>query len=221
MQICVISCRIFPINYLKLGKTKFVGDYTYYKGEKKSQIDFVFTNAAGAKHMKDFVIPSDDWHLSDHGPLIVELESCQLVNTSLLLKRALDLNYEFDPYLEKPVRHISKYNKLIFESCLKSSIQAIESDVLNELSRKNLNGALVKLDERLSNAYKMSKIMKSAAKSTDSRLMDEANKKFDDLQKCLHDETFGDRNMLLLEYQSSRNKITVILLLTNLLVFVF
>ena len=57
-ELCKVG-KIFPLNHL-VGKKVFPGDFTYYKGGKKSQIDFVYTNSTGLKFIKDFIIPEND-----------------------------------------------------------------------------------------------------------------------------------------------------------------
>ena len=38
------SCSFYPINHLKTYLKTFPGNFTYVKGDKKSQIDYLFTN---------------------------------------------------------------------------------------------------------------------------------------------------------------------------------
>ena len=45
------TADIFPVNHLQYKNQKFPGDFTYHKGDKKSQIDFVFTNLEGLKYI--------------------------------------------------------------------------------------------------------------------------------------------------------------------------
>ena len=94
----------------------FPGDFTYYKTEKKSQIDYVFTTRAGMKFVKNFSICNESWHLSDHRPLCLEIKANEAINCHGLLRRAQDLNYEFDPQLNKPTRYLASYDAEIFES---------------------------------------------------------------------------------------------------------
>ena len=71
IDLCTVG-NVFPINHLD-GQKYFPGDFTYYKGEKKSQIYFVYTNKDGLKYIKDFYIPTDDWPVSDHRPVAIDL----------------------------------------------------------------------------------------------------------------------------------------------------
>ena len=61
----------------------YAGDFTYFKGYKKSQIDFVYTDRIGIKHFKTFDIVAENWHLSDHLHVFVEIESSEHINISV------------------------------------------------------------------------------------------------------------------------------------------
>ena len=202
------SCNIFPINHLKLGKEIFLGDFTYHKGNKKSQIDFVYTNKIGAKFIEDLSIPSEDWHLSDHRPITLQLITPQSVNVSTLIRRACELNYEFDPHLEKPTRYLSVYDNVIFKNCLESKFTELEGGILYELGNENLNGAFLKLEEVIGSAYKMSKVKNMVKTDIDNRLMNIANENYNKLKKCINGEIVGDKEELLKRYQESRNEIS-------------
>ena len=102
----------------------YPGDFTYLKAEKKSQIDYVFTDRIGVKSIKDFSICSENWHLSDHRPICVEIKATEAINSYSLLRRAKDLNYEFDPLHTKPKRYLSNYDTEIFQDYLSCSKQA-------------------------------------------------------------------------------------------------
>ena len=60
--------------------------YTYIKLEKRSQIDFVFTNREGMKQVIDFSVVTENWHLSDHLPITVDMFVPESINCSSLLK---------------------------------------------------------------------------------------------------------------------------------------
>ena len=100
-----ISCNIFPVNHLEMCNKTYAGDFTYFKGYKKLQRDFVYTDRIGIKHFKTFDIVAENWHLSDHRPVFVEIESSEHINISMLLRRAKDLNFEFDQNHTKRKRY--------------------------------------------------------------------------------------------------------------------
>ena len=199
------SGKVFPINHLKLGKRTFPGDHTYHKAGKKSQIDFVFTNRAGTKDIIDFVIPNENWHLSDHRPIYLEIKAKESINCSALLRRAKDLNYEFDPQHTKPTRYLGTYNDVIFQESLRNIFPLIEKEVMNELKKENINGAICKIDDHIATAYRNAKVKQNSTKQVKCNKMNNANDNFDNLRKCLSGEIVGDKDELLNIYQESRN----------------
>ena len=58
IDLCVTG-DIFPVNHLIRRNKAFTGDYTYHKGEKRSQIDFVYTCSDGIKLIKNLLIHAD------------------------------------------------------------------------------------------------------------------------------------------------------------------
>ena len=139
------SCKIFPLNHLQMCSRSYQGDFTYFKAERKSQIDFAFTNRIGIKCIKDYDICNESWHLSDHRPLCLEVKAVESISCQSLLRRAKDLNYEFDPQLTKPVRYLSTYDADRFQDYLKDNYSRIEASVLKEVGNENLSQAINEL----------------------------------------------------------------------------
>ena len=103
------------MNHLNYQNKVFEGVFTYLQSENRSQIDFAFTNRDGLKYLHDFSIITDNWHLSDHLPISATLRVPEMINCSLLLRRAKELNYEFDPHKDIITRHLSTYDCGVFE----------------------------------------------------------------------------------------------------------
>ena len=207
IDMCNIN-KIFPLNHLKMHNKTYPGDFTYHKAEKKSQIDYVFTDRIGVKSIKDFSICSENWHLSDHRPICVEIKATEAINSYSLLRRAKDLNYEFDPLHTKPTRYLSNYDAEIFQDYLKENHTRIEKIVLKELEKEDINGAIINLEDHLKKAYKASKKTMDKKERLDYKKMDEANINFNKLQKCMSGEELGDKNELLEAYQNSRKAVS-------------
>ena len=79
--------NILPLNHCIYLKKLFDGDFTYFKANKKSQIDFVLTDNVGRRNVDQFVIVHSGWHFSDHLPIDTDVrckfEICAL---SLLIR---------------------------------------------------------------------------------------------------------------------------------------
>ena len=67
-------------------KTTFIG------GNGRSHIDFVLTDVQGKSNIIRFKIIKEDWHFSDHRPILLEIEANAEVDLPFLLSRAQDLN---------------------------------------------------------------------------------------------------------------------------------
>ena len=81
-----------PINGMKYYRKTFDNNFTFIRSNGKSQIDFSLTNNEGRKKLKNFNILINDWHVSDHRPIALEVEIEAESDMGCLLKRAIDLN---------------------------------------------------------------------------------------------------------------------------------
>ena len=61
--------QMLPLNHTIYGNRKFDGSYTYFKANKKSQIDFVLIDNKGRRLVREFKLVNTKWHHSDHLPL--------------------------------------------------------------------------------------------------------------------------------------------------------
>ena len=206
-DLCAVG-NIFPLNHLVYRGKIFDGDFTYFKGEKKSQIDYVFTNKDGLKRIKKFSIHSDNWHLSDHRAVSVELIASRMVNSAFLLKRAKELNYEFQPNRSSIVRHLGSYNIDVFTNFLRENDAIIQNDVLGELSNQNIHGAIKKFDVHLQEAHRVSRKKKRAENQTPTTFMTKANSEFDNYRKSLNGQSDDTPEVALDKYLTARNNVT-------------
>ena len=112
------TAKIFPLNHLNSPGNSFDGDFTYFKGNTNSQIDYVYTNQAGLSIVKSLSIYKENWHLHDHLHIGVTVHVCEEINATNLLKRSKDLNYTFNPKQVVIKRHLGVYNFERFEKFL-------------------------------------------------------------------------------------------------------
>ena len=73
------------------------GDYTYFKGNAKSQIDYIYTNHAGLRVVKSLSIYKENCQLCDHLPIEVTVHVCDVINATNLLEGSKDFNYTLTP----------------------------------------------------------------------------------------------------------------------------
>ena len=205
-------CRVgdvFPLNHLVYRGKTFDGDFTYFKASKKSQIDFAYTNKNGLKLVETFAILKDYWHLSDHRPILVKIQAARMFNSGFLLKRAKELNFEFDPNRPTIVRHLGDYDLDVLSNYLRSNEVVVQSDVLSEMSKCNINNAVIKLDTHLHDALRVAKKKKTITTNNVPKLaMEKANEEFDNYQKSLRGESVDSVEEAWKKYQLSRKSVT-------------
>ena len=207
-DLCMIG-DVFPLNHLIYRGRTFDGDCTYFKGNKKSQIDYVFINKNGMKLVENFSIQKDDWHLSDHRPILVTIHAARMFNSGFILKRAKELNHEFDPNRPTIVRHLGSYDLDVLTSYLCDNEAQVHGDVLAEMNKCNINNAVIKLDTHLHDALRASKKKKAMTVNSAPKIaMEKANEEFDNYQKCLRGESHDSVEEAWKKYQLSRNSVS-------------
>ena len=85
------TLKILPLNHCLYGKNQFAGGFTYFKANKKSQIDFVVTDNAGRKQVTDLELVTSGWHFSDHIPIDLRTRNVYEINSLALLIRSKSL----------------------------------------------------------------------------------------------------------------------------------
>ena len=203
------STNIFPLNHLIHRQIEFQGDFTYFKGTKKSQIEMVYTTVDGLDFVKDFNICNDNWHFSDHRPIEVSVLCVERINATNPLRRARDLNYGYDPHITTIKRHTSKYDLSKISEYLSDNRVQIEHDILSSLQAENINEAIIKLDHHLGLAHKKSKVKQNTEdESVTLQLMEKANEEFHNYRRSLDEEPDRDHAATYERYQTARNAIS-------------
>ena len=187
---------VFPLNHLIHGRNT------------KSQIDFVYTNKDGLKNVKELYIHSDNWHFSDHKPIEIELLTPISINVSNLLIRTKELNYEFDPHTTRIMRHTGRYDFNMMRRLIEANAPLLENDVLDEIGKCNINGAVKKLHNCLNDIHKKAKIKQKKIDSDASVSMEKANTDYDNYKRCLNGQGVESPDAAFTKYQKSRNDIT-------------
>ena len=141
------SCEFYPINHLNIGYYTYTGNFTYVKSDKKSQIDYLFTN----RHykVKSFNIVEKSLESSDHKMLQCSLRLTLTLSTKALKLWAKDSNIVGKLEQQK----VFRVNFNIDEHKLQREVQNIVIDYNNDLqsgiiiaenSITNFNGRLQK-----------------------------------------------------------------------------
>ena len=199
--------NVKPVNGLKYRGLTFDNDFTFIRKNGKSQIDFCFTNANGKTKIKNFDIA--DFHISDHRPIALVVEIGMEPGLTGIYKRAIDLNYEYNPVDVDICKFRGNYD---YDEIQKNSIDrkhVIETCVYEKLHNDDINGAIDLLDEHLKSAHKGYK--KETNVVTNPVInMENVNRAFDEYITALSDNTISEpaTQILLDRYISARKSVT-------------
>ena len=206
---------IFPLNHLKYKNKQYIGNFTYHKTGKNSQIDFVLTNKNGMYYIRDFQIINTNWHLSDHRPVYLKLDVRQAICTTSLLNRAKELNYEYDPNEFVIKRYTKQYNFRNMQDYFEQNSLKIENDIVDKIDSCDIESAIETLNMHISDAHKQSKISSKSIKSTlvspkNAELMNNANSAYEIYQYALANDisTQSEINTALNNYTTCRKALT-------------
>ena len=205
-DLCVVG-DIFPINHLLYRNKIFPGDFTYFKGDKKSQIDFVYTCKHALEYITKFEIHKENWHISDHRSIAITTSAPKHISCANILRRVKDVNYEFDPHLFIPKRFLSNYNSTLFKNFLQNNFADSENSILHELDKNNINNEFMVLDNYLSDTHGAPKMKIDKKESVSTTVMENANVAFSNYCKCLIAGS-DDIRTAQTRYQSARNAVT-------------
>ena len=163
-SICELH-NILPLNHC-LYVTVWEGNFTYHKANTSSQIDFIFTNQHGRKHITDFNIINNSWHMSDHLPLSIYLRLPSQISADILFARSLELaessqslnrmpSYRFKFNAVPAAQKLQEHPEQIMESCNTNSpdfiIETLEDCLIpilkeNKIKRKPIVRNIIKYD---------------------------------------------------------------------------
>ena len=182
-------CRrnnVYPLNHLKYKGKTFHGDFTYYKNNKKSEIDYVLTDNTGKRFVEKFQVIDNNWQISDHRPISIEIRIDTTTSIDILLARAENLNFVFDENSTEIKRFNKRYDFQVFKNRLIQNQEAIENDVLEAIQNNNYALAFARLDTHLEDIHKASKVYKEKEMTHNKKdVITIVNNKFITYNECL------------------------------------
>lgn len=142
---------IIPLNGLKYKNHTFDTNFTFFRGDQRSQIDLGLTNKHALSNIKNFIICNNAPEISDHKPLYVKYH--------LLSEYSMDHTYKAIRQINRPkANHSSllriRNDKINFNLC-KNLINIHTKNIMRETTETNLNNTQI--------AQKLEKCIKSAA----------------------------------------------------------
>ena len=121
--------NILPLNHCIYKKKTFAGGHTYFKGGKKSEIDFIVTNNVGRRNVEDFTMVTEGWHFSDHIPLDLKSRLNYDISALSLLLRSKSLIKQTMPQRNNILKTFKKdFDFNAAKNILKDNATNISSD---------------------------------------------------------------------------------------------
>ena len=201
--------KVKPINGMKYYGKTFDNNFTFIRSNGQSQIDFCLTNATGRKMMKNFTILVDDWHISDHRPISLEIETQCKTDVGWLLKRAIDLNSSSSDSVNEVRQFRGNFDYDAMQLELLQQQDKIERSIEIKLQQNDVQGAIDTLDEWLKDVHMKHKL-KRQTHVTQRANFAIVNKAFDDYLKGVSDDHVPEAEVqeLLERYMNARKSLT-------------
>ena len=209
-------CRngnVTPLNHLQHGNKNFPGKHTFYRGNRKSQIDFVITNRKGLDIIEELKFIENDWHISDHIPISTKISIPHTVDLKTLHKRSCDIN-ALPQSCQSKITELKKYD---VDITICTTILQTQREELTKLMEENIIDPAKSCDiltENLQNclfkAVKESKIRKFNRRTNETtHSLNNANAAFQNYSNAIENNLpTHTQEQLAYTYETARNKIT-------------
>ena len=207
-----MSCAIMPINHLRYKEKIFMGGFTYTKSDKKSQIDFILTTSNGRENVQELLLIDDDWHLSDHRPLQLNLAFSKQTDIRRTLVRAVDLNKDIESN-----RLIKRFSSNYNYEIIKSFLEHEQVAIFQSVEQCNSDPSLIihTLNEYIAAAHaRPGAKVKKSTKQHSTTSYDECNIAYKEYNELLQTDNIDE--IILTEaasrYNNIRGKLTITVL---------
>ena len=152
------SYKCYVLNNLNVGCKEFDGDFTFFKGDRKSQNDLCLSNSAGLEKIEDFTIHRIGWNFSDHFPVSVTAKLC-LYDSSIPMIVSTDILSSMKNEGSRRPKKIRSENVDWEGYCTiaKRELELMQGDIehlIREPTTTNLNIVMENLSDKLYNAAK-------------------------------------------------------------------
>ena len=201
--------KMYPINHLKYRRKVFNGDFTFIRDGNKSQIDFVITSSLGRNELVSFEVLKTNWHMSDHRPVTVQINTDCEIRTDVLLMRAANLN-EVSNEAINVKRFNKEYNLSKIDNYIIENKEVIEREIMVAIEQNDTDLAVERFNSHMESMHRISKYKKNVVNnSLHSRLMANANTNFKNFILNIHDGANSDETEEMLKhYIESRKQVT-------------
>ena len=160
--------------------------------------------------MRHFDILSEDWHISDHRPIKLQLEIETGIDIGGLIKRANDLNCSNNESVIEVQQFKGTYDVTAIGKELLESKEDFERSINMTIEDNNIQGAIDIFDEHIKKVHRNNKIRKNKQVTTSPVDFTPVNKAFDEFLKSLSDSKSSENEtqLLLDQYILERKRVT-------------
>ena len=174
------SAKCFVLNNMNIGTLALDGDFTFQKGDRKSQNDLILTNETGLTAVRSLLIHSTIWNPSDHTPIAVNVE-LDVTENNLAVETSIDI-------LSQPARNdIVKAKKIRPEGI---DWDAYKTLVENDHAFYNEKVELLKHDQRLKNLDSVVNVLSESLYKSANTLAPEREQMNEDM--LIHDPLIAE-----------------------------
>ena len=208
-DLCVVG-KVKPINGLKFNRKVFTNDFTFLRSNGKSQIDYCLSNEHGRKRIINLEILSQNWHISDHRPLALEIVIETGIDVGGLIKRADDLNRSNNHSTIEIQQFKGVYDVTAIEAEVITEKVELEESVSQLIENDDIQGAIDTFDEQIKKVHRHNKKQRNPQEAPKPIDFAPVNESFDIYLKSLSDTKSSDyqTQLLLDRYILERKKIT-------------
>ena len=208
-DICVVG-NVKPINGMKFNRKTFMNEFTFLRSNGKSQIDFCLTNEYGRRQINRFDILSEDWHISEHRPIKLQIEIETGVDVGGLIKRADDLNRSNNESTIEVQQFKGSYDIAAIEDELLKGKAELERSINQLIEKDDIQGAIDTYDEHIKKVHRHNKTRRTEQEAPDKIDFAPVNESFEEFLKYLSDpgKVEHETQLLLEKYIEERKKIT-------------
>ena len=175
-----------PLNHMKNKKACMPGDFTYHKGDLKSQIDFILCDRDGLDFVDSFCVIQNNWHLSDHKPVEATLSISVDIPAKSIYRRSTELNFEVAKRSPTVKRFKGDYDYLKINEYITSQKDYILSTLEDDMNNNDIENALCNLDDQLQKAHRVPRMrLKSRKTCNKINSMSNVNESFNKYKDML------------------------------------
>ena len=194
---------------MRYGDIRIDNDFTFLRGNTKSQIDFALTNVKGRSNIQHFKIAQSDWHISDHRMIELEIKVETEVCATFLLTRSRDLNRTNCDETKGVTQFRGNYDYFAIKNNLERSKEDIISSVQLHLDRRDVEAAVCSLETAVKKAHIGTRIKPKISTSYSVDAMSRVNSAFDDYLVISRNSRSNIEIQAALDhYMEARKKIT-------------